>query len=114
MMEWLLGNLSFAFAFHKAQPAAIVDEIIRIWLDIVTPGRGAGESNWLFKGIRSIEQQAERASRELDLRSDLRKWDEEFPWIHHELIVRYICDGLASTTVMFLYNSLRGDKNRRR
>lgn len=113
-MEWLLGNLSFAFAFHKAKPAAIVDEIIKIWLDIVTPGRGAGESNWLFQGIRSIEQQAERASRELDLRSDLRKWDEEFPWIHHELIVRYICGGLASTTVMFLYNSLRGDKNRRR
>mmetsp|Transcript_6660 Transcript_6660/g.14567 ORF Transcript_6660/g.14567 Transcript_6660/m.14567 type:complete len:115 (-) Transcript_6660:208-552(-) len=113
-MEWLLGNLAFAYSFHKTQPAIIVDELVRIWLDIVTPGRGAGESNWFFKGIRSIEQQAERTSRELDIRSDLRRWDEEFPWIHHELIIRYVVGGLASTTVMFLYNALRGGNKERR
>lgn len=67
-----------------------------------------------FKGIRSIEQQAERTSRELDIRSDLRRWDEEFPWIHHELVIRYVVGGLASTTVMFLYNTLRGGNKERR
>jgi hypothetical protein len=30
----------------QVKPAKIVDKAIAFWLDIVTPGRGAGESNW--------------------------------------------------------------------
>ena len=92
----------------------MVDKAIEIFLDMVTPGRGAGESNWLMKGWRSIEQSAERNSRELDIRADLRNWDKEYPMIHHELIVRYICGALASGLVMGIYDSFRQDVGSRR
>lgn len=42
----------------------------------------------------------------MSIRSELRKWDEEVPWMHHELIVRYIVGAIVSGLVMSLYNSL--------
>ena len=30
----------------EIKPAVIVDKIIKFWLDLNTPGRGAGESDW--------------------------------------------------------------------
>lgn len=79
------------------------------------PGRGAGESNWFYRGLRNLEQNVDKTSRELDIRTELRNWDEHYPWIHHELIIRYVAGGLASTMAMFLYNSLlRSGKSRSR
>ena len=43
-----------------------------------------------MRGLRSIQQTSERAQRELEIRSDLRRWDEEFPFMHHELIGKSI------------------------
>ena len=54
-------------------PAEIVDKAIELFLDIVTPGRGAGEKSWFMRGLRTLEQTAERTSRELDIRADLRR-----------------------------------------
>ena len=47
---------------------------------MLTPGKGAGENNWLMKGLRAFEMQADKTSREYDIRVNLRRWDEEFPW----------------------------------
>jgi|OM-RGC.v1.035307001 hypothetical protein len=57
--------------------------------------------------MRNLEQTGERTTRELDIRRDLRRWDNEHPEIHHELIVRYICGALVSIAATSLYASLR-------
>lgn len=97
----------------QVKPAAIVDKLVEIAIDFLLPGKGAGESNWWNRGWRMIEQQADRTSKELDIRSDLRRWDDEFPFFHHELVVRYISGFLASTVVMTIYNELRGRSRKR-
>lgn len=74
---------------------------------MVTPGRGAGESDWWMRTFRSIEQTGERTSRELDIRRDLRQWDQDHPEIHHELIVRWVCGALVSVVATSIYSSLR-------
>jgi hypothetical protein len=89
------------------KPALIVDKIIAFWVDLCTPGRGAGERTWWMHGIRSIEQQTERTSREIDIRSSLRQWDRDYPQIHHELIVRYICGAVISVGCTSFYNAIR-------
>uniref|UniRef100_A0A7S2MVT6 Uncharacterized protein n=2 Tax=Helicotheca tamesis TaxID=374047 RepID=A0A7S2MVT6_9STRA len=111
---WIVGQIAFIYAFNKVKPAEIVDKLISLIIDIVTPGRGAGESNWWMRGLRSLEQSAERTRRELDIRSDLRQWDEEFPFAHHELIVRYAVGALASTAAIFIYGKARGMIYRKR
>jgi hypothetical protein len=60
-----------------------------------------------MQGIRSIEQQTERTSRELDIRSQLRQWDRDYPQIHHELIVRYICGAIVSVGCTSFYNAIK-------
>jgi hypothetical protein len=67
-----------------------------------------------MKGWRSLEQSAERKQREIDIRRDLRKWDEEYPELHHELIVRYLAGAAASFLVTTIYNAIRGHNNKRR
>jgi hypothetical protein len=123
------------------KPAKIVDKAIAFWLDIVTPGRGAGESNWwvervghyretpcrtthaqilnkLFcrfqNGIRRFEQTSERASRELDIRRTLRDWDNQYPEIHHELIVRWVCGAIVSIVATSFYNGIVRRNNQAR
>ena len=59
-----------------------------------------------MSAMRSLEQTADRASRELDIRSDLRRWDNEHPEIHHELIVRYLCGAAISIVATAVYDSL--------
>jgi hypothetical protein len=99
---------------YEVKPGAIVDRLIRFWLDVVTPGRGAGEGDWFQRTFRHLEQTGERASRELDIRRDLRRWDQEHPEIHHEMIVRYVCGALVSIVVTSMYNSLRRPNYERR
>lgn len=139
--------LSHIYSF-QVKPAKIVDKIIELFLDIVTPGRGAGETSWyvnflerssfwflftmtflleswqptsisrcllrLMKGWRTLEQSAERTSRELDIRADLRRWDDSYPEIHHELIVRWLAGATVSWAVTSMYNSLVRPKPRSR
>jgi hypothetical protein len=68
-----------------------------------------------MRAVRSMEQTGERTSRELDIRRDLRRWDEDHGEIHHELIVRYVCGAAASILATTLYNSIvrRGAASRR-
>lgn len=147
----------------QVEPAKIVDEIIKLVVDTLTPGRGAGESSWWvynhsekWKSLeilseecsctvsltdnwnfqidsshnsnaiflcmwsrwmrtwRSLEHQSEKSSRELDIRSNLRDWDNEFPYLHHELVVRYAVGFLAYNVATSLYGGLtnrsRGQK----
>ena len=61
-----------------------------------------------MRGLKQIEQKAERVQWELDIRSNLRQWDEEFPFIHHELIVRYVAGILASNMVSMIFHAMRG------
>mmetsp|Transcript_15526 Transcript_15526/g.24134 ORF Transcript_15526/g.24134 Transcript_15526/m.24134 type:complete len:119 (-) Transcript_15526:314-670(-) len=113
-MEWIVGQIAFAFAFQKVEPAKVVDKIIEIVVDVLTPGRGAGESNWWMRTWRSLEHHHEKSSRELDIRSNLREWDSEFPYLHHELIIRYAAGFLAYSFATSLYagfmNRGRGHK----
>ncbi len=67
----------------QVQPAKIVDWIIETIVDVLTPGKGTGENNWFMRSLRKFEMQADKASREMDIRVNLRKWDEEFPWWAH-------------------------------
>lgn len=67
-----------------------------------------------MKGWRTLEQSAERTSRELDIRTDLRRWDESYPEIHHELIVRWLAGATVSWAVTSMYNSLVRPKPRSR
>ena len=57
--------------------------------------------------MRTLEQTSERTGRELDIRRDLRRWDQEHPEIHHELIVRYLCGAAVSIVATSLYSSFR-------
>lgn len=95
------------------KPAEIVDKAIEFFIDVVTPGRGAGENSWFMKGWRTIEQSFDRADREIEIRNDLRRWDNQFPQIHHELIVRWLCGAVASMVVTSLYNELKPRPRRR-
>jgi hypothetical protein len=62
---------------------------------------------------RNLEQSSAKYQRELDIRSQLRQWDEEFPWMHHELIVRYIAGLVVSGVVVSLYQSIRGQNRKK-
>lgn len=61
-----------------------------------------------MRGLRHIEQHAERTQRELDIRSNLREWDNEFPYAHHELIIRYAAGILASNLAVIAVSWIRG------
>jgi hypothetical protein len=90
----------------QVKPAAIVDKLIDFWLTLIIPGRGAGERTWWMQGLRSLEQQSERTAREIDVRADLRRWDREYPQIHHELIVRWVCGAAVSMLCTSLYHGI--------
>ena len=71
------------------------------------PGRGAGESNWFWRNVRSLERSNDRISKELDIRAELRIWDGEFPYFHHEMIVRYAAGFVASAVAVAAWGQLR-------
>lgn len=62
---------------------------------------------------RNLEQSSVKYQREMDIRSQLRQWDEDFPWMHHELIVRYIAGLVVSGVVVSLYQSIRGQNRKK-
>ena len=61
----------------------------------------------LQRAYRTIDQTRTRTTRELDIRRDLRNWDNQYPEIHHELIVRWVVGALVSVTVTSFYNSFK-------
>jgi hypothetical protein len=107
-------RVSFQNKLPQIKPAVVVDKLIALAVDVIVPGRGAGESNWVMKNWRSLEQGAEKSTREMDIRADLRKWDEQFPEFHHELIVRYMASALASTLVSTVFDLVRPRNSSRR
>lgn len=92
----------------------MVDKLIEIAVDVIVPGRGIGESNWFMKNWRNLEQSTEKKSREMDMRADLRRWDQQFPELHHELIVRYLAGIVASAIVTTIYDVFRPTPRQRR
>ena len=60
-----------------------------------------------MRNIRSFERDSDKISKELDIRQELRNWDMEFPYFHHELIVRYAVGFMASSLAVFLFDKLR-------
>jgi len=50
----------------------------------------------------------------MEIRSNLAQWDEEFPFMHHELILRYAAGFAASTVALTIYDMIRGDQKSRR
>lgn len=64
--------------------------------------------------MRSVQRGSQRIEKELEIRSHLAQWDEEFPFMHHELIVRYAAGLLASSVALTVYDMFRGDSRRRR
>lgn len=102
------GSSSFILAIQmKVKPGEIVDKAIEIFLDLVVPGRGASDGKWWLSPLRQIEEGADRANRELDIRSNLRRWDHDYPEIHHELLVRWIAGFAVSFCVTSIYNGLK-------
>mmetsp|Transcript_4416 Transcript_4416/g.9547 ORF Transcript_4416/g.9547 Transcript_4416/m.9547 type:complete len:117 (+) Transcript_4416:92-442(+) len=113
-MDWLCGQIAFIYAFNKIKPAVVVDKIVETVVDILVPGRGAGESNWFWRNVRSLERDSDRISKELDLRAELRNWDREFPYVHHELILRYFAGFLASALTVAAWGQIRSFFPKRR
>lgn len=114
MDNWIVSQISFWFTVRKVKPAQIVDQIIQFWLDITVPGRGTGENNLLMRGVRSVQQGAERAQAEIDIRSNLRQWDNDYPEIHHEMIVRWGCGLVASLVASAVYQGLKPQPRNRK
>eukprot|EP00551_Chaetoceros_affinis_P012284 CAMPEP_0203668792 /NCGR_PEP_ID=MMETSP0090-20130426/5339_1 /ASSEMBLY_ACC=CAM_ASM_001088 /TAXON_ID=426623 /ORGANISM="Chaetoceros affinis, Strain CCMP159" /LENGTH=79 /DNA_ID=CAMNT_0050533329 /DNA_START=129 /DNA_END=365 /DNA_ORIENTATION=- len=75
----------------------------------MTPGRGTGESSWWMRGLRNVQRSSERIEKEMELRSHLAAWDDEFPFMHHELIIRYGAGLLASAAALAVYDLFRGN-----
>ena len=46
MDSWVVGQISFWYTVYEVKPAVIVDKLVQFWVDLSTPGRGAGESSW--------------------------------------------------------------------
>jgi hypothetical protein len=67
-----------------------------------------------MRGIRSVQRNSAKIEREFEIRSDLARWDDEFPYMHHELIVRYAAGLLASSLAVSLYTTFRVPTRRRR
>eukprot|EP00980_Cylindrotheca_fusiformis_P028165 scaffold22583_cov106-Cylindrotheca_fusiformis.AAC.36 len=107
MDNWVVSQISFWFTVNTVKPAQIVDKAIDLFLDIVTPGGGAGEKNVFMKGWRAVEQGFNRADREVEIRNNLRRWDNQYPEIHHELIVRWISGAVVSLAITSIYNGLK-------
>lgn len=66
----------------------------------------ASTCNRWQRGWRQIEQTAERTSREMDIRTELRNWDTQYPEIHHELIVRWVSGAVVSLVITSIYTSI--------
>jgi len=112
MLANIISTGSFLYGFNMVRPAEIVDRIIAFAVDVLTPGGGVGESNWWMKGLRNVQRGSQRIEKEMEIRSSLAQWDEEFPFIHHELIVRYAAGFLASTIALTIYDLFRAQKRR--
>lgn len=67
-----------------------------------------------MRGLRSVQRGSQKIEKEMELRSHLAQWDEEFPFVHHELIVRYAAGLLASSVALAAYDMLKGDSRRKR
>ncbi len=63
--------------------------------------------NRFWRNIRSLERDSDKISKELDIRAELRNWDREFPYFHHELIIRYFAGFLASAMAVAAWGHLR-------
>ena len=63
--------------------------------------------NRFWRNIRSLERDSDKISKELDIRADLRNWDREFPYFHHELIIRYFAGFMASAMAVAAWGQLR-------
>ena len=66
-----------------------------------------------MRGIRNVQRGSQRIEREMEIRSNLAQWDEEFPFMHHELIIRYAAGLLASTAALTIYELFRGDTKKK-
>jgi len=102
MDTWIVSQVSFWFIVRKVKPAHIVDQCINFFLDIAIPGRGAGQNNWIMRGVRNVQISTERTQRELDIRTNLRSWDNQFPEIHHELVIIHIANMYYPIIAFFL------------
>lgn len=91
-----------------------MDKLIQIAVELIVPGRGAGESNWMMKNWRAFEQGTEKSQREMEIRNNLRKWDQQVPEFHHELMVRYLSGVVASSIVSGIYSMFRPSRHVRR
>ena len=60
-----------------------------------------------WRNLRSLERDSDRISKELDIRAELRNWDREFPFFHHEMIVRYAAGFLASAVAVTAFGQVK-------
>lgn len=60
-----------------------------------------------WRNLRSLERDSDRISKELDIRAELRNWDREFPFFHHEMIVRYAAGFLASAVAVTTFGQIK-------
>ena len=81
-------NLPFQHHFHKLFPKRFI------------------------RGVKKFEWKAERTSREFDIRSDLKNWDVQYPFLRHELIVRYAEGLLASSIAMTIISWVKPKRKR--
>mmetsp|Transcript_22694 Transcript_22694/g.25831 ORF Transcript_22694/g.25831 Transcript_22694/m.25831 type:complete len:113 (+) Transcript_22694:71-409(+) len=108
----LLGSAAFSYVFYKINPTELVDKVVKFAANALVPGRGAGQNNWFMQNWRALEQSAEKSSREMEIRAELRRWDQQFPELHHELIVRGIAGLVASSIVSSVISMVRPSRRK--
>ncbi len=67
-----------------------------------------------MKGLRNVQRGSQRIEKEMEIRSHLSQWDEDFPFVHHELLVRYAAGLFASTLALTIYDLFRGSNDNKR
>lgn len=55
-----------------------------------------------MRGVRTVQISTERTQKELDIRTNLRSWDNQFPEIHHELVIIHIANMYYPMIAFFL------------
>lgn len=66
-----------------------------------------------MRGLRRVQRGAQRLEKDTEIRSYLAQWDEEYPFLPVELIVRYAAGLLASSVALTVYDLFRGSNRKR-
>jgi hypothetical protein len=75
--------------------------MIQIWLDVSVPYPKVDQQSGVFERVvgSKIEPKMRKTYAELLIHKHMQEWDQQYPLLRHELIVRSLCGFVVSTIV---------------